>query len=173
MEMLRGWIAGVSVAGLLGAALSLSGCVNCRQAAPAPRAAPVRPGRAASIEITPVTDVNPVRTQHILVATVRDEAGNPMPGERVEWIIADGPQSVGDLVELDGEKVDNHYGVSRTGGGDFVLDRGNNDPSDDVRVGPGSSWAVITSAYEGTTQIVAYAPGISNWDRHKAFAEKI
>lgn len=172
--MLRGWIAGASVAGLMAAGLGMAGCAACRQAAPSrPAPTPQRVGRAASIEITPASAVNPVRTQHVFVATVRDEAGNPMPGERVEWIIADGPQSVGDIVEVDGEKVDNHYAVSRTGGGDIVIDRGNADPSDDVRIGRGQSWAVITSAYEGTTNIVAYAPGIANWDRHKAFAEKI
>lgn len=43
---------------------------------------------AASIELTPIHDVNPVMTQHVLVATVKDKDGNPLPNRRVEWIIS-------------------------------------------------------------------------------------
>jgi len=46
------------------------------------------------------------------------------------------------------------------------------DPSDDVHIGPGQTWVVITSASEGTSNVIAYAPNISNWDKHKAFATK-
>ena len=33
--------------------------------------------QAASLEVVPVEDSNPVRTQHVLIATVRDADGNP------------------------------------------------------------------------------------------------
>lgn len=133
---------------------------------------------AVTIELEPVKDVNPVRTQHILIATVRDKDGEPLPNRRVEWIISKG--SVGDIVEVDesgwrasrGYKMDNSFAVSHTNNFHRVLDRGNDDPSDDIHLEPGQTWCVITSPIEGETHIVAYAPGIYAWDSHKAFAVK-
>ncbi|HDZ43601.1 MAG TPA: hypothetical protein ENH80_06640, partial [Phycisphaerae bacterium] len=54
---------------------------------------------AATLEVTPVKDVNLVRTQHVLIATVRDKQGQPLPNRRVEWVIADG--GVGDIIQVD------------------------------------------------------------------------
>jgi len=133
---------------------------------------------AASIELTPVTDVNVVGTQHILIATVRDHEGEPLPNRRVEWIISEG--SIGDIVEVDssgwrasrGYKVDNHFAVSHTNNYSHVLDRGNDDPADDIHLEPGQTWCVITSPVEGDTFITAYAPGIYDWSKHKVFATK-
>ena len=133
---------------------------------------------AATLEVAPVEDVNPVRTQHVLVATVRDDEGKPLPNRRVEWIISEG--SVGDIVEVDesgwrasrGYKVDNHYAVSHTNNYDHVLDMGTDDPSDDIQLEKGSTWCVITSPIEGDTHVTVYAPGIYDWSKHKVFALK-
>lgn len=133
---------------------------------------------AVELEVTPPEDVNPVRTQHILIATVKDKEGKPLPNRRVEWIISEG--SVGDIVEVDesgwrasrGYKVDNKYAVSHTNNFDHVLDRGNDDPSDDITLTEGQTWCVITSPIEGDTYITAYAPGIYDWNKHKVFAVK-
>lgn len=133
---------------------------------------------AAEITLEPIEDVNPVRTQHVLVATVRDKDGKPLPNRRVEWIIGEG--SVGDIVEVDesgwrasrGYKVDNHFAVSHTNNFKHVLDRGNSDPSDDVQLLEGQTFCVITSPIEGDTYITAYAPGIYDWAKHKVFAVK-
>lgn len=133
---------------------------------------------AMELDLQPTKDVNPVRTQHVLIATVTDEEGKPLPNRRVEWIISEG--SVGDIVEVDesgwrasrGYKVTNHYAVSHTNNFDHVLDLGNDDPSDDVHLTAGQTWCVITSPIEGTTYITAYAPGIYDWAKHKAFAVK-
>lgn len=133
---------------------------------------------AGTIELEPVADVNPVRTQHVLVATVKDKEGKPLPNRRVEWIISNG--SVGDIVEVDesgirasrGYKVDNHFAVSHTNNFSHVLDRGNDDPSDDIHLTAGQTWCVITSPVEGDTHVVAYAPAIYGWDKHKVFAVK-
>lgn len=122
--------------------------------------------------------MNPVRTQHVLVATVLDHDGKPLPNRRVEWIISDG--SVGDIVEVDesgwrasrGYKLTNSFAVSHTNNFEHVLDRGNDDPSDDIHLGVGQTWCVITSPIEGDTHIVAYAPGIYDWEKHKVFAVK-
>lgn len=133
---------------------------------------------AATIELKPVEAVNAVGTQHILLARVIDKKGKPLPNRRVEWIIGEG--SVGDIVEVDesgwresrGYKVDNHYAISHTNNFKHVLDRGNSDPSDDIMLEPGDTWCVITSPVEGDTHIIAYAPCIYDWSKHKAFAVK-
>lgn len=133
---------------------------------------------AVTLEVTPIEDVNPVRTQHVLIATVRDKNGKALPNRRVEWMIAEG--SIGDIVEVDesgwrasrGYKVDNHYAVSHTNCCKHVLDRGNSDPSDDIILEPGQTWCVITSPVEGDTHITAYAPGIYDWSKHKVFVKK-
>ncbi|MFH1749018.1 MAG: DUF11 domain-containing protein [Planctomycetota bacterium] len=133
---------------------------------------------AAELEVVPLKDVNPVRTQHVLIATVKDKEGNPLMNRRVEWIISEG--SVGDIVEVDesgwrasrGYKVDNHYAVSHTNTFDHVLDLGNDDPSDDIQLTRGQTWCVITSPIEGDTYITAYAPAIYDWAKHKVFVTK-
>jgi uncharacterized repeat protein (TIGR01451 family) len=133
---------------------------------------------AVELVVQPVKDVNPVRTQHVLVATVKDGDGEPLPNRRVEWIIAEG--SVGDIVEVDesgwrasrGYKVDNHYAVSHTNNSAHVLDMGNDDPADDIHLETGQSWCVITSPIEGDTYITVYAPGIYDWSKHKVFVTK-
>ena len=134
--------------------------------------------KAATIEVGPVESTNPVNTQHVLVATVKDAAGNPLPGRRVEWMLAEG--SVGAIVEVDesgwyntrGHKVTNKYAISHSNQGDHVLTRGNSDPSDDIVLGKGQTWCTITSPTEGDSHVIAYAPAIYNWDKHKVFAIK-
>lgn len=133
---------------------------------------------AAVLEVEPAEDTNPVMTQHVLIATVKNAKGEPLDSRRVEWMIAEG--SVGTIVEVDesgwyntrGYKVDNKYAVSHTNRSDRVITRGNDDPSDDIKIGKGQTWCVITSPVEGDTNVVVYAPGIFNWDKHKVFAVK-
>jgi uncharacterized repeat protein (TIGR01451 family) len=133
---------------------------------------------AVSLEVTPIEDLNPVRTQHVLVATVKDKDGKALPNRRVEWIVAEG--SVGDLIEVDesgwrasrGYKVTEKYAVSHTNNFKHVLDRGTDDPSDDIQLEPGQTWCTITSPIEGDTHIIVYAPGIYDWNKHKVFAVK-
>jgi len=132
---------------------------------------------AVAIEVTPLEAVNPVGTQHIFIATVTDKNGKPLPNRRVDWMISDG---VGSIVEVDesgirasrGYKVDNRFAVSHTNNFKHVLTRGNDDPEDDIHLTAGQTWCVITSPIEGTSYVVAYAPGIHNWDKHKAFVKK-
>ncbi len=132
---------------------------------------------AKSLEVTPTSQINPVSTQHIMIATVRDAQGKPLPNRRVEWIIPDG---VGAFVEVDesgwrasrGYKLNNRFVVTHTNPEDHVLTRGNDDPSDDIHLKAGQTWVVITSAIEGTTHVIAYAPSIYDWDKHKVFVAK-
>ena len=180
------------VAAVMGAAV-LGGCRDCM-----PHAFTVGPGMvgrthakpaeggyytnwdpyAASVEVLPVEATNPVGTQHVLVATVRDKDGQPLPNRRVEWIIPDG--GVGAFVEVDesglrdsrGHKVTNRLAISHTNNYDHVLTRGNHDPEDDVKLKKGQTWCVITSPVEGTTHVIAYVPGIHDWSKHKVFVKK-
>lgn len=130
---------------------------------------------AASIELTPVEATNQVQTQHMFIATVRDKEGKPLPNRRVEWIIASG--SVGDIVEVDesgirasrGYKVDNHFAVSHTNADKHTLRKGS---GAEIKLEPGQTWCVVTSPVEGDTHVIAYAPGIYDWNKHKAFAVK-
>ena len=133
---------------------------------------------AASIELTPIRDINPVRTQHVFIATVKDKNGKPLPNRRIEWLIAEG--SIGSIVEVDesgwrstrGHKLTNKFAITHTNNFDHVLTRGNDDPADDIKLKRGQTWCVITSPIEGATHVIAYAPGVYDWSKHKAFAVK-
>ncbi len=188
------------------------GCAPCATApatGPVVATAPARvvqpvgrvPARVEVDErVSPAVDCNPVRTQHTLVVTVFDSCGNPMPGQRVEWILARYPEAVGDIVAVDdqygagviaplanaipsnaGNKIDNQYAVSVTNYGSELIDAANNHPYQgpngarlpDITVGPGQSWVTITSSREGVTDLIVYVPAIRDGTKHKIFARKI
>jgi uncharacterized repeat protein (TIGR01451 family) len=131
---------------------------------------------ACRIECIPLDATNPVHTQHLLIATVFDEKGQPRRGRRVEWIL----EGVGDIIEVDesglmpgrGYKVDNKYAVSYTDYFEHKICRHNGNPNDDFVIQPGQSWCVISSAVEGDSHMIVYAPEIANWDKHKVFVTK-
>ncbi|MFA5865535.1 MAG: DUF11 domain-containing protein [Phycisphaerae bacterium] len=133
---------------------------------------------AIELEVLPIESTNPVRTQHVLIATVKDKDGKPLSMRRVEWMIAEG--SVGTIVEVDesgyksmrGYKVDNKYAVTHTNMGDHILKGSAEDMSDAVQIKKGQTWCVITSPIEGDTHMVVYAPGIFDWKHHKVFPVK-
>ena len=174
---------------------------GCRVCTPVAEPAPRIP-TACRIEerVSPRVDCNPVKTQHTLVVTVLDQCGQPMPGQRVEWMLSRYPEAVGDIVAVDdqygtgriapmaaaypgnnGNKIDNQYAVSVTNWGPELLDAGNNHPYEDengvrlpdITVGPGETWLTITSTREGVTDIVIYVPGIRDGTKHKCWAKKI
>jgi uncharacterized repeat protein (TIGR01451 family) len=131
---------------------------------------------ACRLEVRPCESTNPVQTQHVLIATIYDECGQPRRGRRVEWIL----EGVGNIIEVDesgifsgrGYKVDNKYAVSYTDYKEHTITRGNLDPNDDFTIRPGQTWCVISSAVEGDTHVTCYAPEIYNWDNHKVFVTK-
>src|SRR5438105_3507291 len=128
---------------------------------------------AVRLEVRPVDVANPVRTQHVIVATVYDEQGKPLRGRRVEWML----EGVGNIVEVDedgyhagrGYKVDGKYAVSYTDYFEHTVTRGTKDCSDDFTIRPGQTWCVVTSAVEGDTHMTCYAPGIFNWAKGRVF----
>jgi uncharacterized repeat protein (TIGR01451 family) len=131
---------------------------------------------ACRVEVRPMESTNPVRTQHVIIATVYDDKGIPRRHRRVEWMV----EGVGNIVEVDesgffagrGYKVDNKYAVSYTSYGEHRFDRGNDNPNDDFMIRPGQSWCVISSAVEGDTHVTVYCPEIANWDHHKVHVTK-
>lgn len=143
-------------------------------------AKPVGPGffanfdpHAHRIEVRPEAITAPVRGTQVLIATIYDRDGKPRRKRRVEWIV-EGP---GSIVEVDesgwlpgrGMKIDNKYAYSHTDYFEHTITRGNEDPKDDFAIGPGQTWVAITSAVEGQTTVIAYAPEISDWDNNKVY----
>jgi uncharacterized repeat protein (TIGR01451 family) len=131
---------------------------------------------AVRLEVRPLTATNPVQTQHVLIATIYDEKGDPRRNRRVEWML----EGVGNIVEVDesgyfpgrGYKVDNKYAVSYTDYVEHHVTRGNANPNDDFVIRPGQSWCVVSSAVEGDTHITVYAPEIANWDARQVVVSK-
>jgi uncharacterized repeat protein (TIGR01451 family) len=131
---------------------------------------------AVRLEVRPVQQTSPVRTQLVVIATVYDgdgENAKPRRNRRVEWVV----EGVGHIVEVDeagcwpgrGYKVDSKYAVSYTNYHEHRITRGTADPADDFVVRPGQTWCVITSAVEGDTYVTAYAPGVYNWQKSRVF----
>src|SRR5947207_323311 len=126
---------------------------------------------AVKLVVRPVESCSPARMQHVLIATVYDEKGQPRRHRRVEWMV----EGAGNIVEVDesgyfpgrGYKVDNKYAVSYTDYFEHRITRGNDNPNDDFVIRPGQSWCVITSSVEGDTHLTAYAPEIHNWEKGK------
>jgi uncharacterized repeat protein (TIGR01451 family) len=153
---------------------------------PLPAAIPVAPVVAVgqdSLVISPVRIIAPVGTQVVLLAGLRNPAGQYAPGEPIEWILS--PESAGHFVEVGQEsdyllchwlphaprKLDNNYAVGRTARHDQVITRGNADPHDDVAVLRGQSWLAVSSPTEGASLVTAVAPAAAGWDRRQQTAE--
>src|SRR5436190_1718289 len=116
---------------------------------------------ARRLEVRPNALVtNPVRTQHVIVATVYDENCVPRRDRRIEWMV----EGVGNIIEVDesgclpgrGYKVDNKYAVSYTNRDEHRITRGNANPNDDFVVRPGQSWCLVSAAVEGDTHVTVY-----------------
>jgi uncharacterized repeat protein (TIGR01451 family) len=129
---------------------------------------------AIRLEVRPADErTNPVRTPYVLIATVRDEKGQPRRKRRVEWLI----EGEGNIIEVDesgvfpgrGYKVNSKYAVSYTDYHEHTITRGNGNPNDDFVIRPGQTWCVISSAREGDTNVTVYAPEIHDWDKSKVY----
>lgn len=127
-------------------------------------------GAPHSISVEMDSRVSQTQTQSVLVATVKDANGRPVPHARVEWLLAQG--SVGSLLEIDTHgSSDNHrrlnsgYAMTATNADDRNIGGG-------MSVGRGSTWCALTSPIEGSTYVIAYCPDIEDWERQKAFTTK-
>lgn len=130
---------------------------------------------AVRIEVRPLRCTHPVGAQHLVIATVLDEDGQPRRKRRVEWML----EGVGNIVEVDesgylagrGYKVDNKYAVSYTDFFEHTITRGNDDPTDDFVISPGQSWCIISSPEEGVSRLSVFAPEIYDWEKRKVEVE--
>ena len=104
---------------------------------------------AIRLEVRPLSSVDPVQTQHVIVATVYDASGKPRRDRRVEWKLS----GVGHILEVDesgclpgrGWDLDGKNAVSYTNYGTHTMSRGNINPRDDFELRPGQTWCVVTS----------------------------
>lgn len=127
---------------------------------------------AYKLEATPVDITLPVRSQQVVVATVFDESGKPRRKRRVDWQL----DGVGAIVEVDesgylpgrGGKVDGKYAWSHTDYSEHPLPPGLRDASG-VTIGAGQTWLAVTSALEGTTSVMVFAPEISDKERNRVY----
>lgn len=137
-------------------------------------ARPTRGKIPARIEIAPETNntTNPTNTQHTFIATVTDAEGRPVPDARVEWVLQRHMCQVGDIVEVDDQgcpcssaKLTNTYAVGSTARNPYTLPNG-------ITIHTGQTWLTITSSFPGTTNVIAFAPGIRDWRAHKVYGVK-
>lgn len=134
---------------------------------------------AVRLEVRPLKDANgqdvtnQTRTQHVLIATVYDDKGQPRRGRRVEWMI----EGAGHILEVDeagylpgrGYKTSDKHGVSYTNHGENRITRGDENKLNDFMIRPGQTWCVLSSSVEGDTHVTVYAPGIADWQRNKVY----
>ena len=134
------------------------------------------------LSITPDRMMAPVGSEVILRAGICTTENFLLTDQKVEWLIA--RESAGEIVDLGGKgycrnpllpwnkpkKIDNQYAMGYTAKMPLLITRGTADPSDDVQVEPGHSWASITSPVEGTSHITAVTPVIKSWAARRATA---
>jgi uncharacterized repeat protein (TIGR01451 family) len=130
--------------------------------------------KANQLVMRPLAEmVNPVGTNHVVLATLYDEKGVPRRARRVEWLL----EGEGRILEVDEhgfwpwsrgyKSPDNRNAVSYTNYCEHKFERGTALPTDDFVVRPGQSWCLVTSAKEGDTYVTAFAPEINNWEKRK------
>ena len=131
------------------------------------------------MSLSPTQVVAPVGSEVVMIATVVNQRGEPMPRERVEWSIAQGgvgqfdspgkrgPFDALDLLRGLPNKVTNTYVVNATVSHPTVVDRGTPSPADDVAIRPGQAWVSVGSPVEGTSFVTAFAPAVAAWDQRQ------
>jgi uncharacterized repeat protein (TIGR01451 family) len=120
--------------------------------------------RAARVDVRPTDVVAPLRAEQVLIASIVDSAGRPLPGRRVEWTL----EGSGVIVEVDergrllarGGKIDNQRAVGYTEHFERRVVRTNS--SSPFTIEPGQSWCVVAGTADGDTHVTAYAPEIAN-----------
>jgi uncharacterized repeat protein (TIGR01451 family) len=137
-------------------------------------AKPISPGYYANFDphavdliVEPVTMTSQVGSQVVILATVRDEKGEPRRSRRVEWKATNG-----NIIEVDESGVfpgrggiEGNTAFSFTSYHEHRLTRGNATKADDIMIRPGQTWCVVSSPVEGDTHVQVVAPAIFNWEK--------
>ncbi|TWU25842.1 DUF11 domain-containing protein [Bythopirellula polymerisocia] len=147
--------------------------------------APVQPGNTVAPEtltISPERVLAPIGSEVILKAGICTDSNYLVTDQKIEWLVA--RQNAGEIVELGGKgycrnpllpwnkpkKIDNQFGIGYTAKVPMTINRGTEDPSDDVEIEPGHAWASITSPVEGSSHVTAVAPVVDGWPQRRASA---
>ena len=128
---------------------------------------------------------SPPKEQVVIIVKVKDADGNPVPDVKVEWVLNQRPEAVGDIIDTDDPgdnnvpaapnvKVDNTFAITYTNSEDGAPSQleGMGLGGTDITIEKGETWIVITSVDEGDTDIMAFAPAIHRKNTHKIFAIK-
>jgi uncharacterized repeat protein (TIGR01451 family) len=125
---------------------------------------------AARLEVKPQTEPScRVGKEWVVVASVVDADGRPLPRRRIEWAL----DGAGAIVAVDergflpgrGRKVDDHTAYSYTDHFEHRIE-GDGD-SGGVTVGPGQSWCVVRSAAEGELRLTVSAPEVGDGAKNR------
>ena len=118
---------------------------------------------AVRLAVEPGDRTNPVRHQHVIIATVYDKDNKPRRGRRIEWRV----EGVGSIIQVDGNgKIEEKQkAVSMTNKFEHKVTRGNDNPLDDFVIRPGQTWCVVSSTVEGDTHVSVMAPEIFDWGK--------
>jgi uncharacterized repeat protein (TIGR01451 family) len=150
-------------------------------AATVPPPPPIPTTPSETMAMTPDRVLAPVGSEVVLRTGICNE-GYLVTCEKIDWIIQRG--SAGSIVQMGGrgmcntpllpwnkpKKIDSQLGVGYTAHVPLTIDRGTNDPSDDVQIEPGHAWASITSPVEGTSYVTAVSQAMRDWPQRRANA---
>jgi len=128
-----------------------------------------------SVVVCPSETVAPVASEVVVLAGVLGADNYLWTNERVEWMVE--PGGVGEFVDLGKgtlmdllvwdftrpRKIDNTFAVGSTSRRHLRLTRGTPSQEDDVLVQRGQAWITVTSPWEGTSRVTAYAPNVGDW----------
>lgn len=128
------------------------------------------------ITLSPYLEIAPVGSEVVLLAGVQGDDGYLRTNRRLEWSLSSG--SVGQFVAVEQNGfvdllvgdfnrprlVSGTFAIGSTSRRYAWLNRGTASVADDVYVLRGQGWISVTSPVEGSSHIVAFAPGVAAWN---------
>jgi uncharacterized repeat protein (TIGR01451 family) len=150
--------------------------------APQPRPAYEGRHQKVGVAVIPADVIAPPGSEVVLLAAVRGTDGYLHANQQVEWTLA--PGGVGQFVGLGQRspldwlvgfnhrprKISSTYAIGATSSRYVCLHRGTPSAGDDVKVERGQAWISVSSPFEGTSFVTAYAPEVARWDTHQRTA---
>jgi uncharacterized repeat protein (TIGR01451 family) len=134
----------------------------------------LRIDHAAHIEAKPTQATAPVKTEHLVIATVFDEKDQARRKRKVEWTL----EGVGEIVAVDergilegrGKKVDEHYATSFTDMFEHRVAPNSKVPIDQTIIQPGQCWCIISSPVEGDSFLTVSSSDIKDVTKRQVVA---
>ena len=138
--------------------------------------APMPPGEAGELVITPRRLVAPVGGEVVILAGLCGPDGYLVTKQPIEWMLA--PDGVGHFVAIGDEpdSILHHLGkrpsaekrtagfaTSHTSSVAETVTRGTPNLADDIQLKTGQSWISVTSATPGTSHLTVLAPNAKGW----------